>query len=127
MIKKLLVWYIVIAFTGLCFVSNANGMFIPSTDKTNNREVDMREIQGFLELRVVQHKLSQLGLSKQEIEVRLKQLDDEQIHEIGTQIQALEAGGAMHPVLVVSGIACLVVLIMILIVMGIIWLWERSL
>lgn len=129
-LNKIFVCYLAVAFLTLSFVSSAPAMFIPSPyegNGTSHREADLQKIQKLLELKVVQHKLKQLGLTNEEIETRLAQLDDEQIHQIATQIQALEAGGAMHPVLVVSGIACLVALIMILIVMGIIWLWERSL
>ena len=53
----------------------------------------LQTIQKFLESKLVQHKLSQLGFTTDEIQARLHQLDDEQIHQIAGQIQALEAGG----------------------------------
>jgi hypothetical protein len=71
-------------------------MFIPSPLEENgasHRETDLQTIQKFLEMKLVQHKLSQLGLTKEEIEARLHQLDDDQIHQIASQIHALELGG----------------------------------
>jgi hypothetical protein len=71
-------------------------MFISSPLEENgvdHRETDLQTIQRFLEMKLVQHKLSHLGLTKEEIEARLHQLDDDQIHQIATQIHALEPGG----------------------------------
>jgi hypothetical protein len=94
--NRVFVCYLIVAFSILSFASSAPAMFIPSPSEgngTSHREVDLQKIQEFLELKLVQHKLSQLGFTTDEIQARLHQLDDEQIHQIAGQIQALEAGG----------------------------------
>jgi uncharacterized ion transporter superfamily protein YfcC len=53
----------------------------------------LQTIQKFLESKLVQHKLSELGFTTDEIQARLHQLDDEQIHQVAGQINALESGG----------------------------------
>jgi hypothetical protein len=95
-VNRVFVCYLIVAFSILSFASSAPAMFIPSPSEgngTSHREVDLQKIQEFLELKLVQHKLSQLGFTTDEIQARLHQLDDEQIHQIAGQIQALEAGG----------------------------------
>jgi len=71
-------------------------MFIPSPyegNGTSHREMDVENIQRLLESKLVQHKLSKLGLTKDEIQERLHQLDNEQLHLIASQIHTLESGG----------------------------------
>ena len=115
--NRVFVCYLTVAFSVLSFVSSAPAMFIPSSyegNGTGHREVDLEKIQKFLESKLVQHKLSQLGLSRTEIEERLHQLDDEQIHQIASQINALEAGGdstaAWVIVLVLLGVVVFLIL-----------------
>ena len=94
--NRVFVCYLTVAFSILSFASSAPGMFISSPNEwngTGHREVDLEKIQKFLESKFVQHKLSQLGLSREQIEERFHQLDDQQIHQIASQIDALEAGG----------------------------------
>jgi hypothetical protein len=94
--SKIFVWYLVAAFSTMSFVSNAWTMFIPSPYErtgTSHRDADLQKIQKVLESKLIQEKLSQFGGTTTEIEVRLSQLDDDQIHEIANQISALEAGG----------------------------------
>lgn len=87
MIRKLFICYCILSFLRL---GTAQAMFIP---EVNNREDNLKKIQIFLELKLVQYKLSRPGLSKDEIQERVKQLDDEQIHQLASQIRGLEAGG----------------------------------
>ena len=95
--NRVFIWYLTVSFSILSFASSAPAMFIPSPyegNGTSHRETDLQRIQKLLESKVVQQKLSQLGLTREEIESRLHQLDDEQIHQIASQIQALEPGGS---------------------------------
>ena len=94
--NRVFVCYLTVAFSILSFASSAPAMFIPflcEGNGTSHREMDLQKIQKFLESKLVQHKLSQLGFTTDEIEARLHQLDDEQIHQIAGQIHALEPGG----------------------------------
>ena len=102
-LNRVFVCYLTAAFSILSFVSSAPAMFIPSLsegDGTIHREMDLQKIQKLLESKLVRHKLSQLGLTKEEVEARLHQLDDEQVHQIANQIHALEAGGSAEWILI---------------------------
>ena len=94
--NRVFVSYLTMAFSILSFASSAPAMFIPSPyeeNGTTHRDADLQRIQKLLESKLVQHKLSKLGLTKDEIEERLHQLDDEQLHQIANQIHTLEPGG----------------------------------
>ena len=94
--NRVFVSYLTITFAILSFASSAPAMFIPSPYEgsgTSHRDGDLQRIQKLLESKLVQHKLSNLGLTKEEIQTRLHQLDDEQLHQIAGQINALEPGG----------------------------------
>jgi uncharacterized ion transporter superfamily protein YfcC len=111
--NRVFVCYLTVAFSILSFVSSAPAMFIPSPydgTGTSHRGTDLQKIQNLLESKLVQHKLSQLGLTKEEIEARIHQLDDEQIHQIASQINALEAGG--------DSTAAIIIVIILLVVVG---------
>ena len=93
--NRVFICYLTIAFLTLSFASSASAMFIPSPcegDSTSHRETDLQKIQKLLESKLIEHKLSQFGLTKQEIEARLRQLNDEQIHQVASQIHAVNRG-----------------------------------
>ena len=113
--NRVFVCYLTVAFSLLSFVSNAPAMFIPSHSDgygTSHRESDLQRIQKLLESKLVQHKLSQLGLTKEEVEARLHQLDDEQIHQIASQIHALELGGNGEWIIIVFLVALIAFLVL---------------
>jgi uncharacterized ion transporter superfamily protein YfcC len=112
-LNRVFVCYLTVAFSILSFVSSAPAMFIPSPydgTGTSHRETNLQKIQKLLESKLIQHKLSQFGLTKEEIEARLHQLDDEQIHQVASQINALEAGG--------DSTAAVVIIIVLLVFVG---------
>ncbi len=102
--NRVFICYLTMAFSMLSIASSAPAMFIPSPHEgsaTNHRDTDLHRIQKLLESKLIQHKLSQLGLTKDEIEARLHQLDDDQIHQIASQINALEPGGGTAEVVII--------------------------
>ena len=117
------VCFLTVAFSILSFASSTPAMFIPSPyegNGTGHREVDLEKIQKFLESKLVQHKLSQLGLSREQIEERLHQLDDQQIHQIASQIDSLEAGGDSAAVWIIVLILLGVIVFLVLELTGVI-------
>jgi len=77
-----------------------------------DRAAGLTTFQGFLERKVVRQRLADLGLSPEEIQARLPQMTDEQIHAVASRIEGLQAGG--DALGIVIGIL-LVVLIVIVI------------
>ena len=114
-LSRVFVLYLIMAFSILSFASSAPAMFIPSPyegNGTSHRETDLQRIQKLLESKVVQQKLSQLGLTREEIESRLCQLDDEQIHQIASQIHALEPGGNGTAIIIILLLGAVIFLIL---------------
>jgi hypothetical protein len=114
--NRVFICYLTIAFLTLSFASSASAMFIPSPcegDSTSHRETDLQKIQKLLESKLIEHKLSQFGLTMQEIEARLLQLDDEQIHQVASQINAMNRGAQAEPLLLILCIAALFVVLFI--------------
>jgi hypothetical protein len=114
--RRVFICYLTVAFSMLSFASSAPAVFIPSPyagTGSSHREADLQKIQKLLESTLIGHKLSQFGLTGEEVEGRLQQLNDEQIHQLATQIHALEPGGngaIIVPIIIWVGIILLFVL-----------------
>ncbi len=79
----------------------------------SQRELELSKIQRALENKIVQEKLKAYGLTKEEIEKKLSELDDEQIHILAKASEKVLAGGdALGAV-----IALLVILILVVILL----------
>ena len=87
MFKRVFAVYCILSF--LC-LGIAQGMPVP---QKTDRLSDLGEVQRFLELKVVKDRLAGLGLSEEEIKERVEKLNDQDLHEIATNIRGLDAGG----------------------------------
>ena len=75
---------------------------------------DAAKVRTFLESKIVSQRLSDFGLTSEEVSSRLNQLSAEQIHQIASQIDQVDTGGDSF----VGGIiAVLVIIILIIVVM----------
>jgi hypothetical protein len=78
-----------------------------------NREEDIKTIQRALESKIVQEKLKAYGLSKEEIEKKLSEMDDQQIHILARASEKVLAGGnGLGVVISLLVIAILVVILL---------------
>ncbi|MEW6585845.1 MAG: PA2779 family protein [Nitrospirota bacterium] len=92
---KQVTWYLVLAMFVIGIAPNVNAGFAPSEIVAlarAERVADIAKIQKALEIKAVQERLSQLGLTKDEIQNRLSQLSDGQIHQIALQLDDLTVG-----------------------------------
>jgi hypothetical protein len=78
-----------------------------------DRSADLEKIQKVLETKAVSKRLTQLGLTQDEIQNRLTQLSDQQIHQVATKLDDLKIGGDGLGIL----IAVLVVVILVIIIL----------
>jgi hypothetical protein len=100
------------------FVEKSYAGFSPSeviTLSPSERTVDLEKIRAALETKVFTEKLTQLGYSKDEIQSRLDQLSDQQLHKVALKIDQLKVGGDDRNVLIII-IVLLAVLVLLLIV-----------
>ncbi len=82
------------------FHDRAEAMFVPSSPGEESagaaavqRAADIAKVRKALESKVIQQKLMDLGLSREEALARVNGLSTEQVHELATHTDALQAGG----------------------------------
>jgi hypothetical protein len=80
-----------------------------------DRSADLGKIQKVLETKMIGKRLERLGFSQDEIQSRLGQLSDEQIHELALQFDELKVAGNGEGFVIV-------LLIIVLIVVLVLWL-----
>jgi hypothetical protein len=78
-----------------------------------DRAADLAVVQKVLELKMVKERFSKLGLTQDEIQGRLSQLSDQQLHKLALRLDSVEAGGdsGLGIVIAILIIAILVVLL----------------
>jgi hypothetical protein len=111
-----------IAFSALA--APAEAMLLPAVPHlpapgSTDRTADLALIQRTLESRVLQQHLMDYGLTSEQAFERLSALPDEQVHQLASRIDALQAGGRgrhENEVLLIALVVLLVLLIIIIIV-----------
>lgn len=71
----------------------SDGSVVAIPESGMDRVEDLRTVQRVLETKVVQQRLRDLGLSREDIDARLDRLSDAQLHHVATQITSLLPGG----------------------------------
>jgi len=66
-----------------------------------DRTSDLEKIQEILETKMIRTRLEQLGFSQDEIQARLTQLNDQQVHQLALRLDKIRVGGNGFGVLVV--------------------------
>ncbi len=115
---KPLTWYLVFAMILISIVPRADAGFSPSeltSISTQDRAKDLSTIQKALESKAIKKRLEDLGFSADEINNRLSQLDDHQIHWLAKQLDEMKVGGDGLGVI----IALLVIVILVVILLQI--------
>ena len=88
--------YCVLAVLVVTLVPRVYAGFSPSeviAFAESERSADLEKIQKILEVKIVQERLKQLGFSEDEIQRRLEQLSDQQMHELAQTLDQLRVGG----------------------------------
>ena len=113
---RILACYLVVAVFTIGFVQKVYAGFSPSevlNASTYDRAEDLQKIQKVLELKMVSEKLKELGFTEEEIQGRLGQLSDEQIHQVALNLDELKVGG--DGVGIVIGLLVIAILVVLLI------------
>lgn len=72
------------------------------------RADDMRTISAALESKALRGRLKSLGLDDKEVDSRLRQLSDAEVHQLATRLEAVRPGGVIVELLVVVVLVLLV-------------------
>ena len=116
--KKCIVCYLVIAMAVLGMVPPVDASFLSSealTTKSNDRAEDLQAVQTVLESKIVRQRLADLGFTAEEIQARIVQLSDQQIHQLAQRVDEMRVGGdggAVIGVLLVIGLVVLIYLLL---------------
>ena len=82
------------------------------------RTVDLGKIQAALETKLVGERLAQLGFTKNEIQSRLGQLSDQQLHKIALKVDELKVAGDGGGVVIAILLIAIIVLLIVYLVPG---------
>src|SRR4030042_6068366 len=92
---KHVTWYLVIAMFIIGIAPRVDAGLAPSEIialTQVDRSADIGKIQKIIETKAVNERLIQLGFTQDEVQKRLVQLSDQQIHQIDLQLDDLKVG-----------------------------------
>ncbi|KAF0145281.1 MAG: hypothetical protein FD156_1112 [Nitrospirae bacterium] len=109
-------WYLIIAMFIIGITPKADAGLAPSAMiamSQADRPADLEKIQKVIELKMVSERLEKFGLTQDEIQARLGNLSDQQIHKLALQIDDIKVGGdALGVIIALLVIAILVVVLL---------------
>lgn len=99
---KSVAWYLVVAMFIIGIAPRVDAAFSPSPALQHHldRAADLQKIQGVIETKMVRERLAQLGYGPEEVQARLSQLSDQQLHDLALNLDQLRVGGDFWGVLV---------------------------
>ena len=109
------------------FAGPAEAMFVPvaphqaspgAAAVSTDRAADLARIQAALESKIVQQKLMDYGLSPEETMARVSKLSDEQINQLATHTDSLQAGGDAGGLLVTLLVIAILVVLLVYLLEG---------
>jgi hypothetical protein len=98
----------------------SEAMLAPSDESTisaeagSSRTEDLQTVRKVLELKIVQQRLQDIGLSQDDINARLGRLSDGQLHAMATQLNSVIPAGDNGTVWTIVGILLIVILVILL-------------
>jgi len=113
---KHVTWYLVVAMFVIGITPRVYAGFSPSEVvgvSPIDRGSDLGKIQNTIETKMIGERLKQIGLTPDEIQKKLSQLGDQQIHQLALQLDELKVGGdagwtILGIIIVLAAIAVLV-------------------
>jgi len=114
-LRKWITWYLVLAMFVIGMAPRVYAGFSPSEIMSLSpveRSGEIKKIQKFLETKMVRERLKDFGFTAEEIQTRLAQMSDQQIHQIALQLDSLEVGGDALGII----IAILVIIILVIVI-----------
>lgn len=115
-LNKWIAWYLVVAMFVIGIAPRVYAGFAPSEVlglSPAERASDLQKVRQFLEMKMVRERLKELGYTPEEIQSRLSQLSDEQIHQLALKLDDLNVAGdsALGIIIALLIIAILVIVI----------------
>ena len=86
---KWITWYMVALMAFIGITPRVDAAFSPSEGLAllqSDRQSDLQKIQKVLESKMIRERLNALGFAQDEIQTRLSQLNEEQIHQLASKL-----------------------------------------
>lgn len=91
--SRLLALYLTVALCMLSLPAPGWAMFIPSGRPADQRASDLSRVQAILESSVIKQRLMDYGLPSEAAAAKLNMLSNEQIHNLASRLDSVQAGG----------------------------------
>ena len=95
-LRKWITWYLVVAMFVIGITPRVYAGFSPSEVMNLSpaeRSADLKKVQKFLEMKMVRERLKELGLTREEIQSRMDQISDPQLHQLALKLDDLTVAG----------------------------------
>ena len=96
LIRRWITWYLVMAMVVIGITPPVYAGFSPSAViglTSAERSADLQKVRKFLEMKMVGERLRELGLAPGEVQSRLGQLNDPQLHQLALRVDDLTVAG----------------------------------
>ena len=114
-ILKPVALYLAFAFFLIASIPQNSWAYLVDAQTLNHsREADINKIQLVLESKMVSQRLSELGFSMDEINSKLQQLNDADVHQFASQLDSLMPGGDLG---IIIGLLVIVILVLVILQM----------
>jgi len=114
-ILKPVALYLAFAFFLIASIPQNSWAYLVDAQTLNHsREADINKIQRVLESKMVSQRLSELGFSMDEINSKLQQLNDADVHQFASQLDSLMPGGDLG---IIIGLLVIVILVLVILQM----------
>jgi len=114
-LKRWITWYLVAAIFVIGITPRVYAGFAPSEGfalTSGERASNLDKVQKFLEMKMVRERLKDLGFTPEEIQGKLNDLNDQQLHQLALKMDDLKVGGDGLGIV----IAILVIVILVIVI-----------
>lgn len=117
-LRKWITWYLIAAILMIGITPRVYAGFSPSEIMSLSpaeRSADLRMVQKFLEMKMVRERLKELGLTQEEIQSRMDQVSDQQLHQLALRLDDLTVAGDGAGIII--GLLVIAILVVILVLL----------
>jgi hypothetical protein len=114
-------WYMIIAMFMICIAPRVDAGLAPSEIialAQPDRVADIEKIQKVIEVKAISERLKQFGLTQDEVQTRLAQMSDQQIHQVALQMDSLRVGQSDAGVVIIIILVIAILVVVLLKVTG---------
>jgi hypothetical protein len=117
LLRRVVTWYLVAAMLVIGITPRVYAGFSPSEViglSAAEKSADLQKVRKFLEMKMVGERLRELGLAPGEVQSRLDQLNDQQIHQLALKVDELTVAGDSGLGIII-GLLIIAILVVILV------------